>query len=161
MGLIREESACLTHEINVALGTLQMHYESADPTKYKLSDAVDALMTFMRRTKDTEQADLNRKYSVIHTALLSALWTGLPSSAILPPGAMRANQQFIQPTPQIPNSGFWGSGRGNRHSSCREGFRGNSQRPRGQPAGRETTQNQPAECQMIRAVVDYLQNLIQ
>ena len=100
---MREESTHLTHEINVALGTLQMHYESADPTEYKLSDVLDALMTFMQRTKDTEQADLNRKYSMIHTAPLSALWTGLPSSAILPPGAMRANQQFIQPAPQITN----------------------------------------------------------
>ena len=45
---IQTLSDLISHEINVAIGTLKMHYEHIDVRDYHLREAMDALVTFMR-----------------------------------------------------------------------------------------------------------------
>ena len=89
-------------------------------------EAVDALATFMHRTKETEQLDLNRKYSAIHNAPTAALWANLPDHARLPDSAIRPIRAPQQPQPRIPDQGFRGTGGGGwcspqRSTACGRG----------------------------------------
>ena len=87
--LMQEESARLSHEIHVVLSSLRIHYEHTDASGYSYQEVVDALTTFMHRTRDTEQADLNHKYNAIHAIPMAALWSNLPDHAVLPESVIR------------------------------------------------------------------------
>ena len=91
--LMREESQHLTHEINVVLNSLRMHYEHDDASTYDIKEALDSLNIFMRCTKENELSELNKKYTSVHTAPLASLWSGLPEGTTLPPGAIRVYRQ--------------------------------------------------------------------
>ena len=58
--LMKGESDRLTHQINVGLNSLRMHYEHNDAREYYVREAMNALSTFMRRAKDNELAELNK-----------------------------------------------------------------------------------------------------
>ena len=91
--LMREESARLTHEINVFLNLLRMHYEHDSAQDYDMREALEALNTFMRRTKENEVQELNKKYTVISAAPLAALYTGFLEGTVLPTGAVKVYHQ--------------------------------------------------------------------
>ena len=113
--LMKEESARLTHEINVGLNSLRMHYEHENAMGYDIKEALEALNTFMRRTKETEVQDLNKKYTAIHTAPLASIYTGFPEGTILPPGAVRIYRQervSLPPANPPQSQGFRNTGRG-------------------------------------------------
>ena len=71
--LMMEESTCLQQEIRVALSTLKVHYENPNANGYSLKEATEGLATLLKCERDTEQADLTRKYNAIHLAPVEAL----------------------------------------------------------------------------------------
>ena len=104
MDLMREESNRLTHEINVGLNPLRMHYEHQGAIGYDIREALDALNVFMRHTKESELNELNKKYAALHTAPLQALYSDFLDGIDLPPGAVRVYRQERQSTQDFPRS---------------------------------------------------------
>ena len=124
--LMREESARLTHEINVGLNSLRMHYEHDSAQDYDMREALEALNTFMRRTKENEVQELNKKYTAISSAPLTALYSGFPEGTVLPTGAVKVFRQERVQTYNQPQ-GFQNTGRGTRCPTQFRGRRGNFQ----------------------------------
>ena len=108
--LMREESDRLTHEIQATMASLELHYQQPDAQEHSLNDALDALTTFMNRTREQEQTELSRRYVAISTAPLAALWKNLPAGTQLPPGALRSPAQQSDNNQQ----NFRNPGRGTR-----------------------------------------------
>ena len=161
--LMKEESQRLSHEINVDLQSLRLHYEHPDSNDYDVREALDALNTFMRRTKDAELIDLNKKFTAIHAAPVSSIWARLPESTRLPPGAIKTFRQDITPAPTYPAQNyqdFRGTGRGGRRPSR---GRGPSRGPRGRGINRGRPYQQPRNQdrqQTIQKVVNLLSNIM-
>ena len=66
--LMKEESNRLSNEIQATMAALECHYQHEDASGYNIADAMEALTTFIQRTKDNEERELARRYSSIHTA---------------------------------------------------------------------------------------------
>ena len=110
MELMWEESAMLTHEINIGLNSLRMHYEHDSANDYDIKEALEALNMFMRRTKENEVQELNKKYNAIATAPLATLYTGFPEGTVFPAEAIRVFRQ--DHTQSYDPQGFQNAGRG-------------------------------------------------
>ena len=120
--LMREESERLTHEITATMASLEVHYHQPEAADFHLDEALDALTTFMNRTRDQEQSELTRRFNAIASAPLAALWKNLPAGTQLPPGAIRAPTQPPETTPPV----FQGPSRGTRRPAWRGGRGGPS-----------------------------------
>ena len=86
--LQEEESARISREITATMASLRAHYDNPESRGYDISDALNSLATFMQRTKENEQSDLEKKYSTILQAPRAALWMGLPPNVALPNDAI-------------------------------------------------------------------------
>ena len=86
--LQEEESARISREITATMASLRAHYDNPESRGYDISDALNSLATFMQRTKENEQSDLEKKYSTILQAPRAALWMGFPPNVALPNDAI-------------------------------------------------------------------------
>ena len=66
--LMEEESARLSNDIQATMASLECHYREESTSAYDIEDALSSLRIFMQRTKDIEEAELSRRYNVIHEA---------------------------------------------------------------------------------------------
>ena len=141
--LMREERPRLTHEINVSLNSLRLHYEHTDAANYDIHEALESLSVFMRRMKENELAEVNKKYTAIHQAPLSAIWSGLPEGTIIPSEARRVFRQEGRTPTLLNKMDFHNAGRGTRCPFWRGGRRGTGQTTRGRGnCGRPIPRNQ-------------------
>ena len=113
---------------------LKVHYNSPDVEGYDIRDATNSLATFMLRTKENVNADLQKRFNAIKVAPHVALWKNLPEHTVLPPSAIKPLSKPTGPyrsTQQRPtgpartqpiqgnfqtSQNFCGRGRGTWHS---------------------------------------------
>ena len=145
--LMREESERLIREIQAAMASLEVHYQQPEVRNDDITEALDALATFMTRTREQEQSELNRRFSAISNAPLAALWCNLQSGTQLPPGAIWTNVE--------PQQNFRGPGRGARHPP----WRGGQGRPSRGIRGRGTTRERQNNC-TLQAMMTLLSDMI-
>ena len=76
--LMKEESAKLDSDIEAGMAALECHYHQEVAREFKLQEAIDALSILVKRKRETEEAELSRRYNAIHVAPLASLWMNLP-----------------------------------------------------------------------------------
>ena len=90
--LMKEEISRLDSEISATTAALKVHYNSPSARGYDIKDATSSLATFMQRSKETTESDLQKKYIAIKAAPKAALWQNLPPNVNLPVDAIKPRQ---------------------------------------------------------------------
>ena len=169
--LLQEESEHLSTQIAATMASLECLYSQPNAQGFNISDATDALKILRIRDTEQEEADLERRYAAIHNAPIASLWKNLPPGTVLPPGALRQQQNTMMtrpnsiPTPstsqQPQQQNFQNPGRGAPRRPAWRG-RGRGCGGRGymrgvQPQRRNPTSNRRTVQAMMTLLTDFLQ----
>ena len=157
--LMREESIRLGEDIKATTAALESHYGNAEAKDYNLGEAINAIQSFMTRTKENEERELSKRYESLQAAPLAAIWKNLPRDIVSPPPAAVREER---PTPGFSNleepsrqprpSTWRGSGRRPTRGRGQRGSRGIQRGRGGYQRGRR---------QNLQGIMNFLSNLMQ
>ena len=87
---MKEESVRLSQSINAVIASLQLYYDIPEASTYDIKDTTNFLATFMKRAKENEQDEINKKYQAIMASPKADLWQNYPQCVQLPPETTRS-----------------------------------------------------------------------